>query len=254
MIYSLIWHLQCLKYKFLYNLWNFKKFWASLHWILTWIIRGLPVKFDTLYDHMRDDPEFCDVTLVWEKVLQFEAIHFSILFSKVSQPNPLIYLRGQYFFQILWFQMYWITWKICLVKFRCYIFWLFDGQSKSSAVVAKQFSFGKIKFGFGQPSLSGRINGVHPSPGRISILWQVIMTNMTIIAIKTMIDLIVASGHQYHKPPSPGLLDRFHLVLQEANQQWGCLRDDRVQYLCEREQNNFKDVAARRCLLNERDL
>ena len=69
-----------------------------------------------------------------------------------------------------------------------------------------------------------------------------------------MMELIVASGHQYHKPPSPGLLDRFHLVLQEANQQWGRLRDDRVQYLCEREQNNFKDVAARRCLLNERKL
>ena len=30
-------------------------------------------KFDTLNDHMREDPEFCDVTLVWEKELEFEA-------------------------------------------------------------------------------------------------------------------------------------------------------------------------------------
>ena len=117
---------------------------------------------------------------------------------------------------------------------------LFDGKSKSSAVIAKYCSFSKINFGIDQPWLSGRISGVHPSPGRISILWPVIMTNM----------VIVASGHQYHKPPSPGLSDRLHLVLQAANQQWGRLWDDRVQDVCERERNRVQDVAARRCLFN----
>ena len=94
------------KHKFLHNLWHFKKFWASLHWILTWIIRGVPVKFDTLYDHMRDDPEFCDVTLLWEKVLQFKAYRilltnrntFFNTFLKSQSPQSIDLFERSMFF------------------------------------------------------------------------------------------------------------------------------------------------------------
>ena len=67
-------------------------------------------------------------------------------------------------------------------------------------------------------------------------------------------DLLVASGHQYHKPPFPGLPDQLHQVLQATKRCWGRLRDDRVEDVREREQNRVEDMPARRCLLNERKL